>query len=137
MFTALNIGTYDYSYVDNTRKEEGQFEVVSPEPDIGRGFTVSSSMANSPPRLEEITYNNDRPFDNFRVMAIDPDDDEVYYYAFNVPMAISGRDNEGHRTWRPAATLAATRKLAGSGHTGNTGSPDGDPRFYHGWLTCR
>jgi len=104
-FIAPSTGICNFSCGDSNLMIEGGFSVVPAEPVIGRGFTISSSMANAPPSIERITYDNERPLNDFTVDSIDPDDDELTYYAFNVPMAVSGYDENGRRIWSAAATL--------------------------------
>lgn len=104
-FIAPSTGIYNFSCGNINLMIEGGFSVVPAEPVIGRGFTVSSSMANAPPRIERITYDNERPLNDFTIEAIDPDDDTLTYYAFNLPMAVSGYDEDGRRIWSTAGTL--------------------------------
>lgn len=104
-FIAPADGIYNFSCGNNDLMIEGGFSVIPAQPVIGRGFTVSSSMANAPPSIQRITFNNEKPLDDFTIEAIDPDDDELTYYAFNIPVVISGYDNDGRRIWRPAANL--------------------------------
>lgn len=107
-FIAPSVGIYQFSCGNRTLMVKGSFSVIPAQPVIGKGLTVSSSLANAPPRLDTIEdkiYNSTGVLGSFVITASDPDDDTLTYYAFNVPMAVSGYDENGRRTWRPAATL--------------------------------
>jgi len=107
-FIAPSAGIYEFSSGNSTLMIEGGFSVIPAQPVIGQGLTVSSSMANAPPRLDKIEnkiYDGKDALSSFVITASDPDDDTLTYYAFNLPMAVSDYDENGHRIWRPAATL--------------------------------
>jgi hypothetical protein len=107
-FIAPSVGIYGFSSGSGTLMVKGSFSVIPAQPVIGQGLTVSSSLANAPPHLDKIedkTYDGTGSLDAFTVTASDPDDDTLTYYAFNVPMAVSGYDENGRRVWRPAAAL--------------------------------
>jgi hypothetical protein len=103
-FIAPSVGIYQF----NCGNVAGGFSVIPAQPAIGQGFTVSSSLANAPPRLNIIDdkiYASKDSLDSFIITASDPDDDELTYYAFNLPIAVSGYDENGRRIWSPAASL--------------------------------
>ncbi len=107
-FIAPSVGVYQFSCGNGPLTVTGGFSVIPAQPAIGQGLTVSSSLANAPPRLGKIddkTYANKDALDSFIITGSDPDDDELTFYAFNLPMAVSGYDENGRRIWSPAATL--------------------------------
>jgi hypothetical protein len=106
-FIAPSIGIYEFSCGSGSLVIKGKFSVVLAQPIIGQGLTISSNMANTPPRLdrmEDKIYESKDYLSPFSLNAIDPDDDVLTYYAFNLPEAPGGNDN-GRQIWLPAATL--------------------------------
>jgi hypothetical protein len=106
-FIAPSVGIYEFS-CGGTPRVAGGFSVIAAQPVIGQGLIVSSSTANAPPHLDNIdnkTYASKDSLTSFTIAGSDPDDDTLTFYAFNLPMAVSGYDNNGSRIWSPAATL--------------------------------
>jgi len=107
-FIAPSVGTYEFTCGDSALMIKGSFSVIPAQPVIGQGLTVSSSMSNTPPHLDKIedkTYDGKDSLKSFILTASDADDDTLTFYAFNLPVAVSGYDENNRRIWSPAATL--------------------------------
>jgi hypothetical protein len=107
-FVAPSTGIYEFSCGNGSLVIKGKFNVIPAQPVIGQGLTISSNMANSPPRLDRIedkTYESKDYLSPFTLTASDPDDDTLMYYAFNLPSALAGIESGGRKIWLPAATL--------------------------------
>jgi len=107
-FSAPSVGVYEFTCGDSANMVKASFSIIPAQPMIGQGLTVSSTMANSPPSLNKIgnrEYDHRLSFDSFTIGATDPDDDLLTYYAFNLPAASAGYDENGQRIWQPAAEL--------------------------------
>jgi hypothetical protein len=107
-FIAPSVGIYEFECGSGGLTVKGSFSVIPAQPVIGHGLEIFSSVANAPPSLDRIgdkTYNPAQAFDSFTVSASDPDDDKLYYYAFNLPEVISGDTENIDRVWKSVAEL--------------------------------
>jgi hypothetical protein len=96
-------GTYVLDCGGSGKEIKGKFNIIPPGPSIGHGLVVDASSSNEPPRLNPIgnrSVEEEREL-IFTIKAIDPDDDQVSYYACNLPPGAEFDNNTGKFTWEP------------------------------------
>jgi hypothetical protein len=96
-------GTYVLECGSSVKEIKGKFNIIPPGPSIGHGLVVDASSSNEPPRLNPIgnrSVEEEREL-IFTIKAIDPDDDQVSYYACNLPPGAEFDNNTGKFTWEP------------------------------------
>jgi hypothetical protein len=103
-FIAPTEGNYIIKCSDTSQSVGKKFEIIPSSPTIGRGMTVDSSTPNAPPRLNRIGDHTIEAGDvlQFKVEAVDPDDDPLLYYACNLPEGASFNGTSREFSWIPS-----------------------------------